>query len=488
MMRASVLLKIIGVVTLVALADCGKRPVVRPVSVLPSECEILQAPTERADTIIIALLDAIEPGRAPWAGNAGEQLLFGHLYETMINVDCLGEVRRGLAESWKSGEGGLHWTFELREGARFWDGTPVTASDVVLSWQDAVTLDTVIDSASVAGKRTVHVYLKQPSREVPRTLTASVFAVRKPSTTSQWPLGTGPYRITSSKRVSTPMVGHMFSAHAAFGAECPHIQFMETSADDPRDLLEGVIEMLVTADPAVVEYARRRPQFVTVALPWERTYVLLSTSRVVRLRNGTVPETIPSDLLDGLARDAVRGDARGYRPPSWWDDLDRCGELVTAHSGPTPVHASSGVLRIVYDSNDGVARDLAERIVALATTDPGASPDAAAVISAVCAPKGNTFEMVAEGTTTSELSRSLRSGDDFAYMVSVPRRPPDPCYEACELLKRAPWLAALGFELSEALIPLVDTRPYVIAKQDKFGLTTDWYGNVFVVNRTSAGR
>jgi hypothetical protein len=477
-----------GAVVLVVLTGCGKRPVTRPVSVLPPECEIIASPVERADTITVALLDAIEPGRAPWATNPGEQLLFGHLYETLIKVDCHGELRGGLAESWKSGEGGLRWTFELRESARFWDGTPVTARDVMMSWQDALTLDTIIDSASVANERVVHVYLKKPSREVPLALTASVFAVRKPSTGSQWLLGSGPYRVVPSGRGSTHLFKRTFAAHPTLDAEGPLIKFVETSANDPRDLLEGVIDMLVTADPAVIEYAGRRPQFATIALPWDRTYVLLSTSQGTKLERGGALEMIPADLTDGLARDAVRGDARGYQPPSWWDDLDRCNEFVIDRRGSPSSHVATHVPRVVYDSNDGVARDLAERIVALVTTDPSDSPEAAAVISAVVVSSGNKPGTIAEGVSTDELAQSLRQGDDLAYVVSIPRRPSDPCYEARELLKRAPWLAIRGFDLSRALIPLVDTRPHVIAKKDKFGLTTDWYGNIFIINETSAGR
>jgi hypothetical protein len=489
-MRVSVLLKMIGAVALVALADCGKRPMIRPEVMLAPECEILAGPAEFADTVRVALLDAVRPEHAPWARNASEQLLFRHLYETLITVDCLGEVQAGLAKSWNSGEGDRRWTFVLREGAEFWDGTPVTVRDVARSWQHTVfepmTQGAGIDSVTVVGDRTLHVYLTRPHRRIPRALSAPAFAVAKSSEDSHWPLGSGPYRVAPWERRSTGMSRRTITTHPAFGMDGPVIKFVEASMYDARDLLEGVIDVMVTADPAVIEYAASRPHLSTIALPWDITYVLLSISRVEKLRWGSTLGTFPSDLSDRLARDAVRGAARGYRPPSWWDDLSRCSDLFAAvplfPSVPRFVYSSSGLRRILYDVNDPIARDLAERIVALAATDPFVSPEAAAIASAVPGLISDTAGIGAEGLTRSELDLSLRYGDDFAYVVPIPRRPPDPCYEARSMVNRARWLSTFKVDFSKALIPLVDTRLHVIVNSSKVGLIVDWYGNILIAN------
>ena len=124
-------------------------------------------------------------------------MLVRYLYETLITIDCLDEVQAGLADSWKGREGGRRWTVTLREGARLWDGTPVTARHVAVSWQDALTLFSDIDSVSVDGDRVVHVYLERSHRNVPRELSASVFAVTLPSEDTPWLIGSGPYRIST---------------------------------------------------------------------------------------------------------------------------------------------------------------------------------------------------------------------------------------------------------------------------------------------------
>lgn len=462
----------------------------------PPECDLLPGPAEYADSVTVALLDAVDPGHAPRARNAGERLVFRHLYETLITVDCLGNVQAGLADSWKSERGGRRWTFELREGAEFWDGTPVTAHDVARSWRrtmaDPASRGAGIDSVSAADDRDLYVYFTRRHRKVPRVFSAPEFAVAKPSWYSQWPLGSGPYRIVTAEQGFSGMPRRTITARPAFGADGPVIRFVETSMHDARDLLEGAVDVMVTADPAVIEYAASRPQLATIALPWDRTYVLLSTSRVKELQRGSSLGTISPDFVDRLARDAVRGDARGYRPPSWWEDRHRCGDLSAAVPWFPPVpggaRSSSGMRRILYDSNDPVARDLAGRIVALAETDPTASTEAAVIIAAIPGLMGDNSGLIADGVTRSELDLSLRDGDDFAYVIQVPRLPPDPCHAAYALINRARWLSTFDVDFSEAFISLVDTRQHVIVNGGKVGLRIDWYGNILITNEMLRGR
>jgi hypothetical protein len=483
-MRAPILLMISGLIALAALAACGKRSAMRPEPLIWPECELLSGSAESADTVTFALLDAVEPEHAPWARNASERLLFGQLYETLIYVDCRESVQPGLAGSWKSAQRGRRWMFELREDARFWDGTLLTAEDVKRSWQEQIINHTVIDSVAADGDRVLHVFFKQRQTEVPRLLSAPAFAIVKQTEASRWPMGSGTYQIDASTGRSPGISGRSITVRPAFDNKGPVITFRETSAYDTRDLLDNVIDVMLTTDPAVLEYAAGRSQLATVALPWNRTYLLLSTSRVEAIRRGTLPRDISSDLSAGLARDAVRSDARGSRSPFWWTNLSHCGTLSATIPGLPPFprgdDASTGQYRVLYDLDDPTARDLAQRIVALAATDPTASPEAASIISAVPGLSSGPARLVAEGATTGELNSSLRRGSAFAYIISVPRRPSDPCDEARQLVDRAPWFAEI--EISRAVIPLVDTRANAIVRRDQVELIADWYGDIFVVN------
>jgi peptide/nickel transport system substrate-binding protein len=49
-----------------------------------------------------------------------------------------GETRPSIATSWETAPDGLTWTFHLRKDVTFNDGSPLTAQDVIFSWNDAV--------------------------------------------------------------------------------------------------------------------------------------------------------------------------------------------------------------------------------------------------------------------------------------------------------------------------------------------------------------
>lgn len=489
-MHRSSLYYAIPLVLCLFLAACGKPAVKKPVFAGHPDCRLYLAPGARTDTINVALLHPVRPDRAPRPHNTSEQLLFGHIYETLIMVDCQGEVRTALAESWRSRERGRRWTFKLREPAFFSDGQPVTAPAVAASWAsraaELLNPETAIDSFTADNNLELTVYFKQPFRRVPRLLAEPVFAVAKPDYYTVWPLGSGPYR-TLSRRYSYDLESRRrVLIQSAADPEGPVVRFIETAKYDVRDLLGERIDMLVTGDPAAIEYAAGRSRFETTALPWSRMYLLLAASRVEALSRGMRLGEVPGELLAGLARDAVRSDARGAVPPEWWHRQAGCAGPPAGGARPPTgrpvISGLNGVRRIVYQSDDPVARDLAERIVALAAADPDISPEAAALAGAVPGLIGGPAGLAADGLSQDELYSSLRTGDDYAYILSVSRQPYDACYEIRRLLSRAPWLFWRDNDLASALIPLVDTRLHVIRDAGKVDLIIDWSGQIMLTN------
>jgi hypothetical protein len=483
-MSPSSLVRTIALAALVVAAGCASRQAMMPSKTVPPNCEILPAPAEVPDTISVALFEFPDLQNAPLVHNASEALLFHHLYETLITVDCRGEVRGALAVSWRSGDGGRRWTFELREGARFWNGKPVTAWDVEWWWQTTMrrhaTLGGDIDSIAVAGERTLVVFFEQSYRQVPRLLSSSDYAVAAPSYDTSWPIGSGEFRLEDH---SVSGAQRILIARPAFGATVPVLRFVHVSVRDARDLIENTVDLLVTADPDVIDYARGRRAFSAVALPWDRTYVLLSTSRAVALRGGKRPASLSAELKDGLADDAVRRDARGCDMPFWWEDVDECENLSAPFASLMDVPSglfTPGPRRVLYDAADPVARDLAERIVALASGNTLESSDTAELVAAVPGLTDDWLGIAAEAVSDFQLALSLRNGDDFAYVLSLPHRAADPCFEARKLLARAPWVVTVGDEIGDVLIPLVDTRAHLIADGHTAGAVVDWYGNLLL--------
>lgn len=58
-----------------------------------------------------------------------------HAFEGLLTLDENGQLKEGQAESWETSEDGLTWTFHLRDGLKWSDGTDLTAEDFVYSWQ-----------------------------------------------------------------------------------------------------------------------------------------------------------------------------------------------------------------------------------------------------------------------------------------------------------------------------------------------------------------
>ena len=56
-------------------------------------------------------------------------------FDTLLGVDEDLNVVPALAESWKESEDGMTWTFHLREGLKWSDGSELNAEDFVYSWQ-----------------------------------------------------------------------------------------------------------------------------------------------------------------------------------------------------------------------------------------------------------------------------------------------------------------------------------------------------------------
>ena len=76
--------------------------------------------------------DSLNPGNGVLAES---YTVYGLMYDTPIDINAAGEYVAELAESWEVSDDGLTWTMDIRDGATFHDGEPVTADDVAFSLQ-----------------------------------------------------------------------------------------------------------------------------------------------------------------------------------------------------------------------------------------------------------------------------------------------------------------------------------------------------------------
>ena len=71
--------------------------------------------------------ESMDPTRTSISASLG---LVGPLWDWLTEIDAAGKLSPGLALSWKAGEDGKSWTFKLRPGVKFHDGSEMSAEDV----------------------------------------------------------------------------------------------------------------------------------------------------------------------------------------------------------------------------------------------------------------------------------------------------------------------------------------------------------------------
>ncbi len=139
---------------------------------------------------------------------ANQRVIMYNVLETLVETDpATGDVVPGLAESWEVSDDSLTYTFTIREGATFSDGSPVVASDVVFSMEAMRSDEAVgprvndmgaVDTITAIDDRTVEVVLSQPSIRwllLMAKIGGVIFQEASYDDIALNPIGSGPYMI-----------------------------------------------------------------------------------------------------------------------------------------------------------------------------------------------------------------------------------------------------------------------------------------------------
>jgi oligopeptide transport system substrate-binding protein len=323
-----------------------------------------------------------EPGTLDPAfiSDASDVQLLLQLYAGLTRLDENGEPYPSLAQSWSVGDDGTTYTFELRDGLTFSDGSPLTAGDVRRSWLrmlDPATGSTAPDVLSVisgaaerlaggpeegvgieaSDDQTLVVHLRHPSAYFPAiTATPSTFVVpRDADATSGWQsvdgfVGSGPYVADGFDGANL-----VLTANDRYVAGPPPIHTIEwvsdVASDVATDYSDGSLDLASIGSfdaswiafdgdlgPALHEGAALNVQyfgFDTTRPPFDdarvrRAFALaLDRSRLVALAEGVsgdaassiVPPALwPADLEDDELNDPAQArsllDQAGYSDPA----------------------------------------------------------------------------------------------------------------------------------------------------------------------------
>ena len=149
----------------------------------------------------------------------------GYLFDGLTRFTPNAEIVPALATSWDVSPDGSVYTFHLRRGVKFTDGTPFVARQVALSWQRVLDPKVKggrgwplypikgakefadgkaksIDGLAVPNDSTVIVTLKEPFAIFPKLLAMPVASIAPdaiPANFGEKPVGTGPWKLAEWK-------------------------------------------------------------------------------------------------------------------------------------------------------------------------------------------------------------------------------------------------------------------------------------------------
>ena len=130
-------------------------------------------------------------------------------YNSLCQINDDLSTRPELAEEYSANADNSVWTFKIRKGVKFHDGSPLTADDVIYSMQrhygekstsTAKTLVADVKEWKKVDSHTVRATLTGPNADLPVILGTPQFKIIKDGTTDfQTANGTGPYRLKEFK-------------------------------------------------------------------------------------------------------------------------------------------------------------------------------------------------------------------------------------------------------------------------------------------------
>lgn len=141
-------------------------------------------------------------------GSTNDRSIITNMYDTLVQFDLeTYEIVGSLAETWSVSDDGLVWTFSIREGVVFHDGSDLDSADIVASVNRATdpeanrttTLLTRVDEVVAVDPFTIEIRLSEPDRILLSTLVDVYISPDDDSLDlGATPVGTGPFMFVSA--------------------------------------------------------------------------------------------------------------------------------------------------------------------------------------------------------------------------------------------------------------------------------------------------
>ncbi len=265
------------------------------------------APTPKGGKLVYGL--TLTPSGIDPHVNASSELgiPLTSVYDTLVWQDLDGQFVPGLAEAWAISDDGLVYTFRLRRGVRFHDGTPFNANAVKFNLdrivdpqtksQKAVFMLGPYDHTEVVDEHTVKVHLKEPFAPFLDSLSQVYLGMASPAAVEKWgpdyqlhQVGTGPFMMKDyvpQDRLTLVRNPNYNWAPAVFGHQGPafleeiEFRFFVEPATRALALESGDAHVMGEIPPQDAKRLSDVPAFrlIPVPLPGTSLQVFMNTER-----------------------------------------------------------------------------------------------------------------------------------------------------------------------------------------------------------------
>ena len=276
---------------------------------------------------------------APWEISNLDPSKTGYVFtrleiaETLVSVNNAGALAAGLATHWEASPDQLKWTFKLRPGAKFHDGTAVTAEAAVKSLEWALARPGVLRDANIkaisAAAGSVVIELNKPFGPLPAFLVHNSALILAPASYGadgavQTLIGSGPYKI-SKLLMPQRMDTERFAQYDGKAPAIQKVSYLAASRGETRGMLaeSGQADLVFTHDAVAIERLKQKPnvQFHTQSMP--RTIYLKTNAGNPKLADVRVRQALSLAIdREGIAKAILREPnavASQLFPPSMGD-------------------------------------------------------------------------------------------------------------------------------------------------------------------------
>lgn len=206
------------------------------------------------------------------------------IYEPLVAADATMQPIPWLAESWEANDKATEWTFHIKQGVKFHDGSPLTAEDVVYTFRRLLDPKTASPAASELGAikpeafqavdaGTVKVTLDSAIAELPSILATKHALVVKNGASDDdirlRPNGTGPFTLKELKigELKTTFTRNAEYWRGAAKSECLTVTAITEPLSRVAALQSGEADIVLVVDPATIPTLKADPNITLTKAP-----------------------------------------------------------------------------------------------------------------------------------------------------------------------------------------------------------------------------